>query len=371
MPQGEPASQPRKGFSGYQPGCEDAVFEFQRQCYPDRVPESILPNWRWRFLDSADRLGIDPMVWLYWKGGRIVAHQGALPVRLRAGERTLTTGWFVETMASEAVRGSAIGPMLVQKALSDLPLNLSLGQTRQMRELQYALGWERVAELNTYLYVCSLTMSLRAKLPPVAAEAAAAMLGMRHARQLRRHEPARSRVRARIIDRCGPAHDALWRRMAETVTCSVVRDASYLNWKYVDRPGADFTLLEFGTGSDQDASPAALAVLMTQEPGGRYPYRRGFIVDLIAPLDDSQLIEGVLAEAVTRLKGTGAKTVTFYLSHHQLERQLLKFGFLARSPRHVLLVSTKSADDEVVKLLRAADNWYVTMGDSDADAYPG
>lgn len=360
-------AKPRKGFGRYEPGCEEAIYEFQRACYPERPAESILPRWKWLFLDSAERLGLAPPVWMYWKGGRVVAHQGALPIRLQAGGETLTTGWFIETMAAEEVRGSPIGSMLVQKALGDMPLNLSLGQTEQMRELQYALGWRDVAPLNTYVFVCGYDVNLRGKLPPVAAESAAFLLGARHAWRLRRHRGARERLRARRIAGFDARHDALWDAMASTVHCATVRDAAYLNWKYVDRPGADFILLEVSEGE----RVVAVCVLMVVPPDAGYPYPRGFIVDLVAALDDPRRIDGVLAHAIAALQAAGARTATFYLAHPALERHLLAFGFIPRGARHRLLVSAGDADADSVRTLLDAGNWFVTMGDSDADAYPG
>jgi hypothetical protein len=356
----------RKGISGYEPGCEPEVYDFQRRCYPDREPEGILPRWTWLFLDSARRLGIEPMVWMYRKDGRVVAHQGALPVRLRVRAESLVTGWFIETMAAEEIRGSPIGPMLIQKALGDLPLNLSLGQTEQMRELQYALGWKKVVDLNTYVFVCSLRIDLRHRLPPVLSEMAALAVGLPQAVRLKAHAKANP-LPVRELERFDASHDTLWQRMAPTVTCAVVRDASYLNWKYVDRPGANFIRLEFGT----KGAPSAVAVVMLVPPGHGTSYSRGFVVDLVGPFDDLAWLSGVLAGCIEHLKRRGARTVTFHAAHPGLERALTSFGFFARGPRHVLLVSTKGQDALLADDLLAAENWYLTLGDSDADAFPG
>ena len=118
-----------QGFLTYQAEHEDEIFAFQQNEYPERNPDHVGPNWRWMFLESATRLGLEPSVWLYRKNNSIVAHQGAIPVLLHIDHEELSTGWFVETMAATSVRGSAIGPMLIKRALEDMPLNLSLGQT--------------------------------------------------------------------------------------------------------------------------------------------------------------------------------------------------------------------------------------------------
>ena len=101
-----------KGFFGYEVDLEEEIFEFQQNEYPERDPEQIARKWRWTFLDSAARLGLEPSVWLYRKNDAVVAHQGAIPVLLHIGDKEVSSGWFVETMAATSVRGSPIGPML-------------------------------------------------------------------------------------------------------------------------------------------------------------------------------------------------------------------------------------------------------------------
>src|SRR2546422_180295 len=108
-----------RGLLGYEPSLEDEILEFQKVAYPARRQDWIAPRWRWMFLASAERLGVSPMVWLYRNASGIVAHQGAIPIRLKIGKAERVTGWFVETMALPSVRGKAIGPMLVKKALED------------------------------------------------------------------------------------------------------------------------------------------------------------------------------------------------------------------------------------------------------------
>ncbi len=48
-------------------------------------------------------------------------------------------------------RQRGIGPILLLRSKEDLPFNLSLGQTEEMREILERLGWQRVGALTNYM----------------------------------------------------------------------------------------------------------------------------------------------------------------------------------------------------------------------------
>lgn len=359
---------PRKdrGFFGFEPELEAEIFDFQRSEYPQRKGETAEAHWRWMFLSSAARLGVAPQVWLYRKDNAVVAHQGAIPVRLKAGDEEVLTGWFVETMAARKVRGSPIGPMLIKKALEDLPLNLSLGQTDLMRELQFKLGWKAVRALSKYLFVTGHRMNLRNKLPPGLAEAVATALRLRCAWRLNRLRAKQNpELRFSFVERFGEVHDELWSQMAATCRCAVIRDSSYLNWKYVDRPNSTFKRIEMCEGG----KVSGVVVVKLACANRVYPYKRGYIVDFVVALNRPDLIAALVSQAVRILKSEGVETVTCQVASRELCAVLERAGFIRREPRHQFLVAVAEGDDRA-SLLLEGDNWLLTLGDSDADAFP-
>ncbi|MEO1036289.1 MAG: hypothetical protein AAFX44_12100 [Pseudomonadota bacterium] len=355
------------GFAGYDPALEVKVFEFQKTTYPERDPDSIADYWRWLFVRSSERLSCKPPLWLYIKNGEVVAHQGAIPVELWASGETLKTGWFVETMAAESVRGSPIGPMVIKKALEDMPFALSLGQNDQMRQIQFALGWKQIRSLTKYTFVCGGKINLRRKLPPFLAEIAAAGLGAIGSYRSRRHlKSASALYTAATISHFTDEHDRLWQRMAKTCQCVVRRDASYLNWKYVDRPAKRFEIVEIR----RDNEVIGVVITSLESPTTVYPYSRGVLVDFVVPLDKEAAQIALLAFAVRRLAVNGAQTVICQVANPALERVLKQFGFSARGEGHQFLISTAQIRGPIAEQLANPENWLLTLGDSDADGYP-
>ena len=119
-----------------------------------------------------------------------------------------------------------------------------------------------------------------------------AALGLRAWSSIRERGRGRAHAQAGVheIAAFDTRHDALWERVSRDLVCAVVRDASYLNWKYVDQPGQTFVRLEL---TERNALLGS-AVLMIREPDAAYAYRRAFLVDLVAPMTDESVLDALL-----------------------------------------------------------------------------
>jgi hypothetical protein len=353
-----------RGLVRYTPSLDEELFAFQREAFPTRRADWVEPRWRWMFQKSAARLGVEPMVWLYRGKQGVVAQQGAIPVRLhtRAGERT--TGWFVETMVLEQARGKAVGPMLVAKAKQDLPFNLSLGQTEQMRELQYRLGWKRVADLQTLMFVVRAGRAVEGKLPAGASTLAAAALNSTQSlRWWRGRMQAACAFTIEHPERFRAVHDVLWESVRSAYPVAVVRDAAYLNWKYVDQPGQDFTRIDV----QRDGRLAAVVVISVAEPDGAYRSRRAFLTEIVVRPDDPHDVWAALEAARQCARDRRADLLLFDVINDALVQRALAFGFVRRTPARVLLIAPEEPADAISQLALDAANWLVTRGDSDID----
>jgi acyl carrier protein len=354
-----PAARALDGMSGYRKDDDAEIFAFQQLAWPHRSSELIEPRWRWLFADSAARLGAEPQVWLYRDEGALVGHMAAIPVRLKIGGGVHDTAWLADTMVLEPYRKKAVGSRLMVQAHDDLPFALSLGQTAEMREIQYRLGWKNVAPLQTAQLVIRPENVLQGKVPKPAAVAAG--WGLRAAsavRDLMRAE----RVPVREIDRFCERHDALWQQMAASVGCAVVRDASYMNWKYVDQPGQEFVRLDVLDGG----TLIGAAVLAFREPDQVYAYRRALLLDIVAPLTHRRALSQVLQAAARAAAARGADALWCLHTGADLSKALRHEGFVFRKPERFLLVDpgiSGSAREQVL----SPDAWFLTQGDSDVD----
>ncbi|TWU19987.1 type I polyketide synthase [Allorhodopirellula heiligendammensis] len=345
---------------GYSEAVEPALSNFLTQAFPDRPRDLVMPRWKWMFLESAQRLGVDPQVWLFQDGDKIVGHHGAQLVRFEIRGKQSTTAWLIETMVLESHRDRGVGTRLVIQSLEDMPFNLSLGQTENMRAILENLGWKRVAPLQTYLLAINPGRVLKGKLHPAAIPAASAWMRLR-GKARRMLSPASSvHATVRQVTRYDARHDRLWEKVSGSYGCATVRDASFLNWKYVDQPGQSFTRLEILI----DDELIACAVISIAESAPPYHYRRAFIVDLVVSTDPRDL-QSAIHKTVEHCQGVGVDAVTMHVINNRIEQALESYGFLKRpSTRHLLIATDNSIDRQT---LLEPHQWLITQGDSDID----
>jgi FkbH-like protein len=346
----------------YTPDMDEALFAFHTEAFgARRRADWVRPRWRWMFDASARRLGLEPKVWLYRDGERVVGHNGALPVRLQVGAATRDTAWLVETNVLEAFRARAIGPQLMDAAHDALPFALSLGQTETMRAILLKMGWQQVAPLQTAQLLLRPEKVLKGKLPPGAALGAG--LGMRALSSIKRLGQSARAVSLHDVASYGAAHDALWASMAPTLGCGVVRDASYLTWKYVEQPGQQF----FRFDVRQDDRLIGTTVWMLREADEAYRYRRAFLVDLVAPLDRPTDLEAMVQAGCARMREEGADAVLCLHVGGRLTEALTRSGFSRREPGRVLLVYPRGLSEAEAAIVLDGQQWLLTQGDSDID----
>jgi hypothetical protein len=191
----------------------------------------------------------------------------------------------------------------------------------------------------------------------------AASLGLKASMLVRGWVRDRGQIALREVERFDGRHDQLWHDVSAHYRCAVVRDASYLNWKYVQQPGQQFLRLEILDAGDL----IGLAVWMFRPPDGQYRYGRAFLVDLVAPLGDPVRLQRMIAAACAAAEADGVDTLLCHHTDARLTKALRASGFLMRKPERFLLVDADSLPPEAKAIVLDADAWFLSQGDSDID----
>jgi hypothetical protein len=97
-----------------------------------------------------------------------------------------------------------------------------------------------------------------------------------------------------------------------------------------------------------------------------YRYKRAFLVDLVTSLSDGPGLRQVIRSACSAV----TSDTDALLCHHidrRLTQALTDCGFHLRTPERFLLIDPGPLTGAARECALAADNWFVTQGDSDID----
>jgi hypothetical protein len=158
-------------------------------------------------------------------------------------------------------------------------------------------------------------------------------------------------------------HDRLWQHAANDFACGVIRDASYLNDKYIDVPSRQNVRLEVVEGD----TVRGVVVLTFHEADQDCPYRRAFLVDLVAPLSDTRLLKQLVQIASTAAGERDADALLCLHVGERLTRALRQNGFLIRESGRFLLVNPGQLPEEARQRMLAASDWFITQSDAGID----
>lgn len=345
-------------------GLKQRVWEFTRMAWPHRREDWIWPRWQWMFVQSAERLQRKPQFWTFCQGDKWVAFMGGILVQLQVRDRAIAIPWLVDTMVLPEHRSCAYGIRLMGAAEQEWPFSLSLGQTAEMRGMMRQLGWRVVTPLKIFMLPIRPTPILKQKLSNLALARCGAMalqLSSAASRLAMRERVKLTSVT--VVTEYGVKHDMLWESVSRHYTCAVVRNSSYLNWKYVAQPGQTF--LRRDCWSHEQL--LGTFVLKIEEPNDVYHYRRCFLVDVVVDPTDAKAVWAVFEAARRECLDKEIAGLFFPVVDQRLERHARRFGFLRRPATRYLMVGPQTAPKEIADYVERPDAWLLTMGDSDID----
>lgn len=151
--------------------------------------------------------------------------------------------------------------------------------------------------------------------------------------------------------------DSFWKEASTAFNVAVVRSKEYLNWRYFERPGSNFTVLLV---EDEDKI-LGYSVLSVQETMHN---KRGYIIDIVTLPNRPEVIQFLVSTAIDRLRKEKVGLILcMIMKNNQYYRVLRKNGFMALKGSYL----TARADYSKVSqaLVKDPKNWYITFGDSD------
>jgi GNAT superfamily N-acetyltransferase len=155
-------------------------------------------------------------------------------------------------------------------------------------------------------------------------------------------------------DSLGPDADALWEKcMRRERRVALVRDAAYLNWRYVDNPDT-YTILQFRRGDE-------LRGILVLKHSRRRGLEVGEIVDYVCPDGETAVLEAMLRHGINRLRDEDCTFVQAWaVEDSEQERVMKRAGLSLKRKEVVVLLNPDNPYPEA----HDGQSWMLAQGDS-------
>jgi NAD(P)-dependent dehydrogenase (short-subunit alcohol dehydrogenase family) len=345
-------------ITGFAPGVDQEILRFEQQAHPDWRDDRLLPRRNWMYVEAARRLDLEPRVWLCREAGEVAGHGGAVPVKVRIGDAEQPAAWIHTTSHPGADDQEAAVAGLWQHAAAEVQFGLSVVASEATGAALQKLGWVELLRLDSAELMIHPEVVLEGKHPGTTTLADWGWRATTAFRTLFQH---RARLDVQQVTRFGERHDWLWKRVAHNQPCGVVRDASYLNWRYIDQPAVETLRLEISDGS----AVRGVVILTFREADEAHPYRSAILSDLVAPLADIELVAQLFQVAGTAAAERGADALLCEHAGQPLTRALRQNGFLMREPGRHVFVNPGQLPPELRTKVVSGKDWLLMPGDVD------
>ena len=329
----------------------DALF---RRVFGAARADASARRWHWQYFCNPNAR--EPQIWIARDAGSIVGQYATMPVRLAVGDKEVDASWGMDVMVAPERQRQGLGEKLFQTWDRHTGASLGMGLSVSSHRLFRKLKWPDMGAVPCL--VKPLTpRALRRPRWPRAANVAMSLLGSIAVPVLRERGPVDPDVRK--IEHFDARFTDLWQRVAPRFAFAVRRDAEYLEWKYVDPPHLDYSIVALDRGGRIDGYAV---VRHADEARARVTS----LVDFLADPEDTLAVEALLRSVERDARHARSDKIRTFVMNAAFRRALGKRGYF-RVASTVQLVAKINAVPVEPAFYLDSSRWHVTFGDSDQD----
>jgi GNAT superfamily N-acetyltransferase len=282
-----------------------------------------LRDWEWEFLEGP---GGELLGWVAELNDRLVAHWGVIPLPLHAAGRTLASAKGELGVTDPDFRGQAIFTRLLTTALDDLrrsSVQVSwCFPNDAIWKVQQRAGFRSTTQIRYLLSIPKPGRALRAlaaysKVVRFAGATLSALDPL--STRLIGPRPLNCCERIRVVDLrdVDDRFDVLWQVTRPRDRVTLVRDQSFLRWRFVQNPRLTYTFL---LATDPCGDPLGYVVLAHRLRGS---LELGEIVDILVAPSDGDVAAALIDAACQFFARKGVDVIRLFLSQGgELAREL-------------------------------------------------
>jgi hypothetical protein len=333
------------GVRTYEPGDEHVILEMFERVFGHR---RTLEEWRWQFREAPEGPAV---IHVLEDRGSAIGHIAHVPVAVWVAGRRLRLGRGCDTMVLPEYRGHGGMKRLVQGFLEadhGFDLRMNFPNERAAVLMPRYGGGPLLGRVPKWVRL--LARPKRLGLPGRVVPGGLLRL---YGGLASRPAP---RVPVEPLRELGAEVDELAAESARFAPCIRIRDAAYLRWRWLERPGASSTIV----AARRAETLRGFAVLQAHDSDLG---RRGRIADALAT--DAEVLRALLCQAARLLAGQGCDRVVcdYQDPRPWARRAFLRSGFLPL--RGDLDVVCRALSEQAGTSPERLQSWYLTRGDSD------
>ncbi len=342
----------------YHPKDREEVFDLLRVSYPADVAAYLIAQWAWKYEANPFNPPRGPTVDIIRIGSKLVSMVAGMRLRMWMGGIECFGEARCEWLVHPEHRGHHLWRRVGTLQPADIPVLFGWSRIPGAAALEDEWVSEPITPLLRVVDCGPLIEHFTNSRSLASIGAAASAAGRIAGAGFRRAPGNRNRAVVRLNAFDGRV-DALFDRARRAHLAMVVRDHSYLNWRYVQRPDASYTLYGVEYGSE-------LAGFLVIRIGSHLGMRWGYLVDFLVHENSDDVLSSLIDAALDEFRRSGVAAVSCYATDRAVRRTLFRHGFLP-FPRRKPIHFNRSirADRPDLAKFKSLRHWYVTMGDGD------
>jgi hypothetical protein len=300
------------------------------------------------------------------KSHKIIGHMCNLPLRMKVNDDVCRAVTSVDTMVHPNYRGLRIYGWLRE----------NLDKVNQQKQFGYSWTGRNMFRINKRRGIKPVFKRIPFWIKPIKPDnivtryfkrdniltGLALSVGKSIIKMTDRSRNYEIRTQVREVREIDERFDTLWQQASSHHKIMMVRDRAYLDWRYIKKPDADYTIY---VSEDGDRLLGYIVLRIIQNNG----LTVGWIVDILTNSKDSPAGMDLIGKAIQYYRMVDTDIIWCVMPPKAYFAPVLrKFGFLMISKLrrgkeriNCRTFTTKYPDS----FLHNPDNWYVTRGDSD------
>ena len=319
--------------------------------------------WDWKYFQNpagehAMYVAVDP------ESNTIVGEHGTIPMRMRAGEREITSAQGVDiAILQEYQKG---GPFFqlhqhaTEEASSRAELTYAFSIKKTFRIFTRLLHFKGVCPVCSYIKILDPTPFIRWRIKSKLIAGLCGGLGKMIINLRNQGKPVvPDGLELYEIQHFDHRFDEFWQGNAEKYDIMIIRDSQYLNWRYIKNPETTYKI--FALGEVEGGAIKGYIVLATVEG----EIKKGYIVDILVEKRGDEWAKMLLLQAAHYFLGERVDSFSGWMQEDStLTSAFKEMDVRVHDTPYDLMICPYSSEIPVEYFLDKS-KWYITIGDSD------